>query len=72
LECVIFPAIHAIAAGAEATPDELFQLMNSIDWSQKKLITTREVSWNSDFWKKQSTEEFQFVSEVFNYGGNPR
>ena len=58
LECVIFPAIYAIAAGAEATPDELFQLMNSIDWSQKKLITTREVSWNSYF-SKQSTEEFK-------------
>jgi len=41
-------------AGAEATPDELFQLMNSIDWSQKKLITTREVFIGEASWDRGS------------------
>ena len=32
------------AAGGVATSEELFQLINSIDWTQKKPVVTREAT----------------------------
>lgn len=41
-------------AGAEATPDEIFQVINSIDWSQKKPLVTREVTVGDYTWDRSS------------------
>eukprot|EP00439_Symbiodinium_sp_Y106_P028821 s6179_g3.t1 len=41
-------------SGVRASADELFLLTNSIDWSQKKPIVTREVIIGDDSWEKGS------------------